>query len=234
MIQYVTLGRGVAIAAGLSITNSGRGTDAPHPRSRAATVLDRLREGNRQWASGRIRRAGYTPERRRRAAAGQEPYATVFTCVDSRVPAELVFHAGLGDLLVARTAAGVLDEAATASIVFGPAALEVPLVVVLAHQRCGAVTAAVSAHRTGEPAPDWLAPVERALRPAYDTASLATAGAAMADHEELVNRTAYEHARLTAAGLRAHPTLAPRVRAAQLDVVAGWYSLDTGLVEFYR
>ncbi|MFL6074617.1 MAG: carbonic anhydrase [Mycobacteriales bacterium] len=197
-------------------------------------VLDQLREGNRHWASGRLHRAGYTPQRRREAAAGQEPHATVFTCVDSRVPAELVFHAGLGDLLVTRTAASVLDDAATASVVFGPAALDVPLVVVLAHQRCGAVTAAVTAHRTGTPAPDWLAPIEKALRPAYDSAAVATAGAAMAEQEELVNRTAYEHARLTAAALRSHPTLAPRVGAGQLDVVAGWYSLDTGLVEFYR
>jgi carbonic anhydrase len=208
---------------------AGKGVDNVGPDA----VLDRLREGNKRWASGQLHQAGYTPQRRREAAAGQAPYATVFTCVDSRVPAELVFHAGLGDLLVTRTAAGVLDGAATASVVFGPAALDVPLVVVLAHQRCGAVTAAVTAQRTGDPAPDWLAPIEQALRPAYDSAA-ATAGAATAEQEELVNRTAHEHARLTAAAVRSHPTLAPRIRAGQLDVVAGWYSLDTGLVEFYR
>ncbi|WP_345574226.1 carbonic anhydrase [Nonomuraea rosea] len=172
-----------------------------------------LEQGNRRWAAGTSRRPRQDPEHRRQVAAGQSPRAVVLSCIDSRVPPEVVFDAGLGDLLVVRTAAHTLDSLVTAAVQYGPQDLRARLVVVLGHQRCGAVTAAARALRTRQTLPGELPAIVAALEPAYATSD---------GQVEPMVRT---HILRTVARLRADPIL-----YAAATVIGAYYSLDTGLV----
>ena len=105
-------------------------------------ALARLQTGNARWAHGDCTGPRRGLERVAEAAMGQYPFATVLTCADSRVPAELVFDQGVGDLFVVRTAGHVVDDAVRGTLGYGAHVLRTPLVVVLGHTSCGAVTAA--------------------------------------------------------------------------------------------
>jgi carbonic anhydrase len=108
----------------------------------ALEALERLREGNRRFASdARPRDTSATPARRNDLAAGQEPFAIILGCSDSRVPAELVFDQGLGDLFVIRVAGNIVAPSQVGSVEFAAARFGTRLVVVLGHSRCGAVLA---------------------------------------------------------------------------------------------
>lgn len=117
------------------------------------TALQRLRDGNRRFVDGEST-AAFTLEQRASSLEGQTPFACIVGCSDSRVPVEAVFDAGVGQLFVVRTAGHVLANASLASIRFAVEKLGVGAVVVLGHEDCGAVSAALS-----EDAPDWLAPI---------------------------------------------------------------------------
>ncbi|MBU4556221.1 MAG: carbonic anhydrase [Actinobacteria bacterium] len=119
----------------------------------ASLTLDRLREGNARFAAGRPE-ARFSAEERSACLAGQRPVAIVVGCSDSRVPVEAVFDAGPGELFVVRTAGHVLAQASVASIRFALEKLGARLVVVLGHEDCGAVSAALAGD-----APEWLAPI---------------------------------------------------------------------------
>ena len=105
-------------------------------------ALERLREGNRRFVSGMRRNATLTNQTRRsELAAGQEPFAIILGCSDSRVPAEIVFDQGLGDLFVIRVAGNIVASSQIGSVEFAAERFSIPLVVVLGHSRCGAVLA---------------------------------------------------------------------------------------------
>ncbi|MEV3856725.1 carbonic anhydrase [Streptomyces sp. NPDC050095] len=191
---------------------------APPSRTRTAQdSLDALLDGNRRYAAGRSRHPHEGRGVRHVLAAAQHPFAVVVGCIDSRVPPELVFDQGLGDLLCIRTAGEVLDEAVLGSVQYGVEELHVPLVLVLGHERCGAVAAALDHVRTGEPAPghlrrlvDAIAPAARACRDLPgDWAELTMRGNAVAVRD----------------ALRADPDIG---RAAR--IVAGRFDLDSGVV----
>jgi carbonic anhydrase len=117
-----------------------------HDNARASRVsagegLERLLSGNRRHASGREVHPHQDPARREEIVSGQHPFAVILGCSDSRVPPEILFDCGLGDLFVVRTAGHCLDEAASGSIQYAVEHLGVELVVVLGHAFCGAVTA---------------------------------------------------------------------------------------------
>ncbi|MFE5483862.1 carbonic anhydrase [Streptomyces sp. NPDC056527] len=159
-----------AVTAG--IPASARAATPPAPRSRpggpftAAKALAELRAGNARFAALRQIHPHEDAARRAAVAVSQHPFALVLGCVDSRVPPELVFDQGLGDLLAIRSAGQALDEAVLGSIQFGVEELDVPLVVVLGHERCGAATAAVEYVRTGKPVQGHLARIVEELAPA--------------------------------------------------------------------
>jgi carbonic anhydrase len=121
-------------------------------------ALTRLREGNRRFADGHPR-TGYSAEERAAALQGQRPFAVIVGCSDSRVPVEAVFDAGPGELFVVRTAGHVLALASVASVRFAVEKLGVRLIVVLGHEDCGAVHAALA----GE-TPEWLEPIVGRIR----------------------------------------------------------------------
>nr|WP_276617680.1 carbonic anhydrase [Streptomyces coryli] len=176
-----------------------------------------LDAGNRRYAACHPVHPHSDLGRRRAVAVTQHPFACVLGCVDSRVPPELVFDQGLGDLLTIRTAGAVLDEAVLASVQFAVAELRVPLVLVLGHERCGAVSAVVEAVRTARPLPGHLAYVQRALTPAVY--------AARRHSGDWVDNAVRESALQARRRLVAEPELAASVRVA-----AGRFDLDTGRV----
>lgn len=137
------------------------------------------------------------------------------------------FDQGPGDLLVIRTAAHTLDGLVTGSLEYGPAELGAPLLVVLGHQRCGAVTAAVNSFREGARLPGHLADMARDLRAPYEEARRKGT-----PPEQSVEETVRAQTRQTVAGLRSDRLLRPLVTAGRLRVVGAYYSLDTGEVTF--
>jgi carbonic anhydrase len=120
------------------------------PAITPAAAWARLKAGNARFVSGDMEHPSQSADRRTEVAQQQTPFAVLFGCSDSRVAAEIVFDQGLGDLFVVRTAGHVLDTTVVGSIEFGVDLLHAPLVVVLAHDHCGAVAAATTALTTGE------------------------------------------------------------------------------------
>ncbi|MGW1751449.1 carbonic anhydrase [Streptomyces sp. NPDC002092] len=159
-----------ALAAAPASAAPAEPEDRPRPAD-ARAALAELLAGNRRYAIGGARHPDEGLLRRHALAAGQHPFAVVVGCIDSRVPPELVFDQGLGDLICIRTAGQVLDEAVLASIQYGVQELHIPLVLVLGHERCGAVAATLDHLRTGAPVPghlellvDEIAPAARRTR----------------------------------------------------------------------
>jgi carbonic anhydrase len=146
-------GIGAAALAATGCAPFGAATVAPRaPIRDPAEAVERLRAGNQRYVTGRPLRFQIDAARRLELTEGQTPLATIFACVDSRVPVERVFDQGHGELLVIRTAAHVVDDAALGSIEFGVAQLGTPLVVVMGHERCGAVASAIGFAETAAPA----------------------------------------------------------------------------------
>lgn len=160
-------------------------------------------------------------------SGAQHPLATVFGCIDSRVPPEIVFDRGVGDLFVVRTAAQTNDGLVQGAVEYGAEEALTPLVVVLGHQRCGAVTLAVDVLNGCATAPDHLEDVVEALRPAYEAAKPLGG-----DHATQVDNTVRAQIRLTAAQLRDDALLRPLVEEHRIRVVGAYYSLDSGIVDF--
>ncbi|WP_225080928.1 carbonic anhydrase [Streptomyces sp. CoT10] len=174
--------------------------------------------------SGDLRHPDRDPNRRQFVAQAQKPFGAILACIDSRVPPELLFDTGLGDLYVMRTGGEAVEPVVTGSVEYGPITSGTPLIVVLGHQRCGAVEAAYKSLHGGEPLPGNLDAIAKALRPAYEQAGKEGG----ADPVETMARA---QAKLTAADLRSNQDLAPLVRKGSLAVVGAYYSLDTGKVE---
>ena len=115
------------------------------PNTSPVTAWKSLKEGNERFVTGKPQHPSQSVAHRATLAAGQKPTAVVFGCADSRVAAELIFDQGLGDMFVVRTAGQAIDSAVLGSIEFAVTVLNVPLIVVLGHDSCGAVKAALSA-----------------------------------------------------------------------------------------
>ena len=161
-------------ALGLALAACGGSSDAAavteEPIETGDEALKRLLEGNDRYVADKSKPINEGKDRREKVVKRQRPFALVFSCVDSRVPPELVFDRGLGDLFVARTAGEVLDSAVLGSIEYGVEELEIPLVLVLGHSACGAIKATVSSLASGERPPDEIAYLVDALTPAVTKA----------------------------------------------------------------
>ncbi len=179
-------------------------------------ALGRLKEGNRRYLSGRGR-DGVSGLTRGRLVEGQEPFACVLGCADSRVPVELLFDVGPGELFVVRVAGNVTSPEVSASVEYAVAHLGVQLVLVLGHQGCGAVAAALA----GLKAPGNIATLLQGLAPPLE-------GLGPRDLEEGVRRNVHH----VVAELRAdEPVLAEAVRAGRCRIVPAVYHLRTGQVD---
>jgi carbonic anhydrase len=191
----------------------------------ADDALRRLLSGDKRFVAGKSEEphGAALIERRHTLAKDQKPFAVVVSCSDSRVPPELVFDVSLGDIFVVRTAGEVVDEVALGSIEYAIEHLGTRLVVVLGHQRCGAVSAAVSGGTETGDIPDVL----KAILPAVE----GTKGESGDPIDNAVRANARDIAkRLQSTG----PIIAPRVQSGEVKIVAAYYSLDTGQIELLK
>lgn len=139
---------------------------APDPRAASpAAAWAALLDGNGRFVAGQAPTGDTSQARRAALEQGQAPFAQVFGCSDSRVAAEIVFDQGLGDLFVVRTAGHVTDAGVLGSIEFGVAVLGIPLIVVLGHESCGAVGAAIDVVDGGELPPGYVRDVVERVTP---------------------------------------------------------------------
>ena len=160
-------------AMGLVVAACGGGSSAPAaeaPIESPEEALMRLLEGNVRFVADKSLPIDEGKDRREKVVKRQKPFATIFSCVDSRVPPELIFDRGLGDLFVVRTAGEVPDSAVMGSIEYGAAELEIPLLLVLGHTGCGAVKATVNTMESGETPDADIAFLVEGLKPAVEKA----------------------------------------------------------------
>ena len=202
---------------------------------RALEALRRLREGNARFASERARvESGLMGARRRELADGQEPFAIVLGCSDSRVPAELVFDQSLGDLFVIRVAGNIVAPSQIGSIEFAAERFGTRLVVVLGHSRCGAIQATLEEIQRpsgGTHSRNLRSIVDR-IRPAVEDVVLRDSGA---DPERLVERAVRANIEASVSQLRHGSEILEQLIASDgLLVVGAEYSLDTGVVDFFE
>jgi len=199
----------------------------------APEALERLREGNRRFASDvRSPDTRTSQTRRSELAAGQEPFAIILGCSDSRVPAEIVFDQGLGDLFVIRVAGNIVAASQVGSVEFAAARFDTRLVVVLGHSQCGAVLATLEElqRTTGHQSRNLRSIVDR-VRPSVE-ALLATE--LRRDPDALMRHAVRANIRVSANHLRhGSEVLEQLIEKSGLLVVGAEYSLETGLVDFF-
>ena len=199
----------------------------------ARTALERLQQGNRRFASDLTSQDGYLHQRKRAELTdSQEPFAIILGCSDSRVPAEIVFDQGLGDLFVIRVAGNIVAPSQVGSVEFAAERFHTPLVVVLGHSQCGAILATVEelGRPTENQSPNLRAIVER-IRPSVE-GLLATE--LTGDMHALVKEAVRANIRASADHLRhGSQVLEQLILDDRLLVVGAEYSLATGVVEFF-
>jgi carbonic anhydrase len=197
----------------------------------ALTALAALREGNGRFVA-ELREARAARTRRRELPAGQEPFAIILGCSDARVPAEIVFDQGLGDLFVIRVAGNIVAPSQIGSVEFAAAAFGTRLVVVLGHSNCGAIHATVDelTRPTRDQSPNLRSIVNR-IRPAVEGLIERGVGA---DRDALVRQAVRANIRMSADHLRHGSEVLERAIAKDgLLVVGAEYSLESGVVEFF-
>ena len=182
------------------------------------TALSKLKEGNLRFSSNDISQGKPNAAKRTETQKGQHPFAIILACADSRTAPEIIFDSNLGDLFVVRTAGNVVDEHALGSIEYAVDHLGARLVVVLGHERCGAVTAALAS----DTAPSHIQSLVRDIQPAVKLAKDEPG-------DSLVNTTA-ENARLSAAMITKEADLGEK--AKDVRIVSAVYNLDSGKVDW--
>ena len=208
-------------------------TEPRGPMITGPQALQRLRDGNERFAAGDRSLARVTGEAHRLDfVEGQAPFAIVLGCSDSRVPTEIVFDQGLGDLFVIRVAGNVVAPSQVGSVEFAAGKFGTPLVVVLGHSRCGAIQATLEELRrpTESQSPNLRSIVER-VRPAVEPLLVTEAS----DDPPALERAAVRaNVRASADHLRHGSELLEQlVERRELLIVGAEYSLETGIVDFF-
>jgi carbonic anhydrase len=184
----------------------------------ADKALEILIQGNDRYVAHRETHPDATLERRAELTKGQHPYAIVVGCADSRVPPELVFDAGLGDLFVIREAGNVVDDVVLGSVEYAVEHLGVKLVMVLGHEKCGAVTAAVNHTKEAH-----ISSIVKAIQPSVQ--------ASKKEPGDAVHNCVLANAKRVAGQIRnSQPLLGHAVHEGGLKVIAADYDLATGKV----
>jgi carbonic anhydrase len=192
-------------------------------RLTADKALERLMEGNKRHAEFKLLHPNKSPARRKELTDGQHPFAIILGCSDSRVPAGDLFDTGLGDLFVVRVAGNVAGAMVQESIEYAASHLHTPLVMILSHSQCGAVTATVE---IGKPPEGMVhqSKISRALQPAIDSVK---------DQDgDLINNAAKANAKMVAENLKLNsPILSELIEKGTLKIVPAYYSLETGTID---
>ena len=215
----------IVVVSLLCANQFARATDPTHPDQPSvapAEAISKLKEGNGRYTSGNLQHPGQTTERRTELAKTQHPFAAIVSCSDSRVPPEIVFDQGLGDLFVVRVAGNVINDEGMGSIEYTVDHLGTRLILVLGHQSCGAVKAARETIAAKGKAPGHIESLVRAIKPAVE----ATA-------KDDLDATIKANVKNVVQALRSStPILKAKVDSGEIQVIGGYYSLDTGAVTF--
>ena len=198
----------------------------------AREALARLQEGNRRFVLDERKldvRASHT--RREALADGQQPFAIVLGCSDSRVPAEVIFDQGLGDLFVIRVAGNIVAPSQVGSVEFAASRFDARLVVVLGHTQCGAIQATLEHVTNRTKHSSNVQSIVDRIRPSVETVLAVASGA---DDARILQQAVRANVRASADHLRHGSALLERlIQEDDLLVVGAEYSLETGVVEFF-
>jgi len=182
-------------------------------------VISRLEAGNKNFVNDKLDGKLQNSSRRSSLTAGQEPYAIILSCADSRVVPELAFDAGLGELFVIRVAGNVANNSSIASIEYAVAHLGTPVIVVLGHESCGAVTAAIGGGDNGHNLNHLLSHITPAL--------------AATEKGAPVNDVVKKNAELTGEELKTRSSIIrDAVNSGKVKIIPAYYNLGTGAVDW--
>jgi carbonic anhydrase len=226
----------VAFTAVLAFSNANSGTDMSPDEA-----LQKLMDGNKRYVENKLTNAAMSDSATRTSLAkSQKPYAIIFTCSDSRVPPEIIFDKGLGEIFVVRVAGNVPDPVVLGSIEYAAEHLGSPLVMVLGHERCGAVTAAVDSKgkSTGSPNIDAIVKVigPNVKIAANDCdACKGEKKCAETKKNEFVECVIDANAKTVAASLtKKSKILKHLAEEKKIKIVAAKYDLDDGMVTLFK
>jgi carbonic anhydrase len=204
----------VIFFSGLVIAVTEKGNEA----------LQKLMDGNKRFVSGTLAQKDLGDAKRKELAKGQKPFATVLTCSDSRVPPELLFDQGLGDVFVVRVAGNVVDPIALGSIEYAAEHLGSPLLLILGHSKCGAVKATLEAK--GKPEGNIGAIIKKII-PAADAAKKKGG-----TQDEILETAIKQNIKNVYADIMKNSKIVPHlVEEGKLMIAAGEYDITTGKVE---
>lgn len=231
--RRVMLG-GAAAAAAFTIGARAAGAPPPGTANPAPPTLTpnqalaTLKDGNRRFLAGEAVVPDRRGRRRLEIAKAQYPIAVLVSCSDSRVPPELLFGRGLGELFIIRNAGNTIDTVAMGSLEYAVSELNVPLVVVMGHERCGAVAAAVSVVEQGATFPGSIGRMVEPILPAVLAARRTGA-------KDLLDASVRANVSRTVARLRqfSEPMVIERIKAGRLRIIGARYDLDDGNVDFF-
>ena len=216
MKYFSKLAIGIVFLIALTLTGASY---QDKPNLTPESVIAELKTGNAHHVRHQYKHPHDTLSRQRELVSGQHPHAEVLSCADSRVPPEIIFDQGLGDLFIVRVAGNVASDTEIGSLEYGAEHLHIPLVVVLGHESCGAVTAAVQ----GGEASGHLASIISLIKPAVDK-SHGMPG-------DPVANAVRNNVQLVVQQLRSStPVLSELVAHGKLQIIGGVYSLQTGEV----
>lgn len=182
-------------------------------------VLEALLAGNKRFVENQLEAPNKNPERLKEVSTEQKPLVSIMSCSDSRVPLALVFDRGIGDLFVVRDAGNIATPEEIGSLEYGAFVLGTPVIMVLGHEKCGAVQAALE----GQSLPGQMGSIVAAIQPAIERNS-------QDDSEEFYVETIKRNVMLQLENLQASPVLNDLVEQGKLKIVGAYYSLQTGEV----
>jgi carbonic anhydrase len=214
-----------AIAVGTGLITSKLGIDlfdAPAANAKQRLTpdlaMDELLQGNKRFAQQKMNQNNRGVFRLREVAGSQNPFAAILGCADSRVPAEIIFDQGLGDLFVVRVAGNVATPEEVGSLEYGTLVLGAKVILVLGHERCGAVQAAIA----NQPVPGQIGSILQNIKPVVI--------AGKKEQGDLVTATAIANVKNQMAILNYSPVVTDLIKSGKLKIMGGFYDLDTGIV----
>jgi carbonic anhydrase len=181
-------------------------------------AIDELLQGNKRFSSQKVKQPNRGSFRLREVASGQKPFAAILGCADSRVPSEIIFDQGLGDLFVVRVAGNVATPEEIGSLEYGTLVLGAKVILVLGHQKCGAVKAAMDK----KPVPGQIGSVLQHIK-LLEVASKNEMG-------DLLKATTIANVKNQIATIKASPVVTDLIKSGKLKIIGGFYDLDTGVV----
>ncbi|MBG1260467.1 carbonic anhydrase [Nostoc sp. BAE] len=181
-------------------------------------ALQELLDGNERFVKAKRRNSNQTQSRLVEVAKGQKPFASILGCADSRVPSEIVFDQGLGDLFVCRIAGNIATTQQIGSLEFGSLVLGTKVIMVMGHERCGAVDAAIK----GAQVPGQIGTLLAAIQPSVESSK--------GEPGDKLENACKANITAQVEKLKSSPVLSDLIKAEKLKIVGGYYDLDTGII----